>query len=111
MKREEIDNKYKWDLSTIYSSNEEYEKDFNQVKENIGKFKNYKEDFLNTPERFLEFMELYQNTNRKLEKLCMYSHLAIDVEPKNEYIQMLEANNSGLCDMYVNETVFVELEI
>ena len=111
MKREEIDNKYKWDLSTIYSSNDEYEKDFNQVKENIGKFKNYKEDFLNTPERFLEFMELYQNTNRKLEKLCMYSHLAIDVEPENEYIQMLEANNSGLCDMYVNETVFVELEI
>ena len=50
MKREEIDNKYKWDLSTIYSSNDEYEKDFNQVKENIGKFKNYKEDFLNTPE-------------------------------------------------------------
>lgn len=111
MKREEIDNKYKWDLSTIYSSNDEYENDFNQVKENIGKFKNYKEDFLNTPERFLEFMELYQNTNRKLEKLCMYSHLAIDVEPENEYIQMLEANNSGLCDMYVNETVFVELEI
>ena len=36
MYKEEIDNKYKWDLSTIYSSNDEYEKDFNQVKENIG---------------------------------------------------------------------------
>ena len=32
MKREEIEEKYKWDLSAMYKSKEEYMADFNLVK-------------------------------------------------------------------------------
>ena len=38
MKRNEIDEKFKWDITTIYKNIEEYEKDFAQVKNNIPKF-------------------------------------------------------------------------
>ena len=111
MKREEIDNKYKWDLTSIYSSIEEYNKDFEFVKKEIPKLSEYKKCFLETVEKFLEFMNLYENVSRKISKLCMYSHLAVDVEPDNQEIQTLEANNEALANEYNNEIVFMELEI
>lgn len=45
MNRNEIDNKFKWDLSTIYPNMEEYNKDFEKVKNDIPKLKNYKDTF------------------------------------------------------------------
>lgn len=111
MKRSEIDNKFKWDLSTIYKNMEEYNKDFESAKEDIPKLKEYKNIFLNSADDFLKFMELYESIARRLSKLSMYSHLAVDVEPENEEIQSLESNIGALCDMYSNEIVFVDLEI
>ena len=80
MKREQIDEKFKWDISSIYKTIEDYEKDFSIVKDNISKFEQYKGNFLDLTDRFLEFMDLYEQTSRKLTKLSMYSHLQIDVE-------------------------------
>ncbi len=111
MRREEIDEKFKWDLSKIYPSMEEYNKDFNIVKNEIPKLEEYKGKFLDSVEIFLEFMEIYEKVSRKLFKLSMYSHLAVDVEPGNEEIQTLEANISGLSNEYSNSIVFMELEI
>lgn len=111
MRREEIDEKFKWDLSKIYPSMEEYNKDFNIVKNEIPKLEEYKGKFLDSVEIFLEFMEIYEKVSRKLSKLSMYSHLAVDVEPGNEEIQTLEANISGLSNEYSNSIVFMELEI
>ena len=111
MKRNEIDEKFKWDISSIYKTIEDYEKDFNIVKENITKFKEYKGNFLDSVDRFLEFMELYETTSRKIQKLSMYSHLQIDVDPKNEEIQNLESRIDGLGAMYSESLVFMDLEI
>ncbi len=90
---------------------EEYNKDFNIVKNEIPKLEEYKGKFLDSVEIFLEFMEIYEKVSRKLSKLSMYSHLAVDVEPGNEEIQTLEANISGLSNEYSNSIVFMELEI
>ena len=90
---------------------EEYNKDFNIVKNEIPKLEEYKGKFLDSVEIFLEFMEIYEKVSRKLFKLSMYSHLAVDVEPGNEEIQTLEANISGLSNEYSNSIVFMELEI
>ncbi len=111
MKRNEIDEKFKWDITTIYKNIEEYEKDFAQVKNNIPKFEKYKGNFLDNVDRFLEFMELYETTSRKLTKLSMYSHLQIDVDPKNEEIQNLESRIQGLSAMYSEALVFMNIEI
>ncbi len=111
MNRSEIDSKFKWDLTTIYSNMKEYEDDFNYVKENIPNLGKHKDKFLNSVDDFITFMNLYETVSRKISKLAMYSHLAIDVEPDNEKMQALEANIDALCDLYSNEIVFVDLEI
>ena len=47
MKREEIEQKYKWSIEDIYQNSEEFEKDFNEVKDKIKDIEKYKDTFLN----------------------------------------------------------------
>ena len=111
MKREEIEEKYKWDLSKMYKNKEEFQKDFQEVKQSLPEIEKYKGKFLENAEIFLEFMNLLEKINRKLEKLYTYAHLAVDVEPENAEMQELNANILGLAEETANKTVFIDLEI
>ena len=46
LKRSEVDNKYKWDLSPIYSSVEEFNKDLKKLSSMIENFKKYQKDMM-----------------------------------------------------------------
>ena len=41
MDRKKIDNKYKWDLSLIYKTEEEFNKDIKLLKNMVNDFKKY----------------------------------------------------------------------
>lgn len=111
MKREEIEEKYKWDLSRMYKTEEDFMQDFKEVKDELPNIEKYKGKFLETSNRFIEFMNLLEKVNRKLEKMYTYAHLAVDVEPENGTMQNLSANVLGLLEEVGNKTVFIDLEI
>ena len=68
MKRSEIPEEYKWDLSRMYKDLEDFMRDFDEVKNLLPKVEEYKEIFLNSADVFIEFMELIEKINRKAEK-------------------------------------------
>ena len=111
MKRSEIPEEYKWDLSRMYKDLEDFMKDFNEVKNILPKVEEYKETFLNSADIFIEFMELIEKINRKAEKMYNYTHLTVDVEPNNDDFQRLNADIYGLLEDFGNRTVFIDLEI
>ena len=45
-KRKEIEDKYKWDLTPIYKTEDEWKKDYEEVKNEIEKVKDFKNTFL-----------------------------------------------------------------
>ena len=111
MRRDNVDEKYKWDLSKMYVDKEHFERDFNEVKNELPQIEKYKEKFLETPDIFLEFMNVLENISRKVEKMYTYAHLAVDVEPENSDMQELSANIMGLVEELESKTVFIDLEI
>lgn len=111
MRRDNVDEKYKWDLSKMYVDKEHFEKDFNEVKNELPQIEKYKEKFLETPDIFLEFMNVLENVSRKVEKMYTYAHLGVDVEPENSDMQELSANIMGLVEELESKTVFIDLEI
>ena len=111
MKREEIDEKFKWDLSLIYKNIDEFNVDLEKVKNEIPKIADYKDKFLNSVEDFLEFFELFERINRTLEKLSMYTHLLTDVEPQNDIAQDLRSKVIGVAEMYSNEVTFIDTSV
>ena len=111
MKREEIEEKYKWDLTIAYKTNEDFMKDFNYVKEELPNVAKYKEKFLETSDTFIEFMELIEKIDRRIDKMYSYASESVDVEPNNAEVQDLNSKIKGLEEAYRNETVFIDLEI
>lgn len=111
MEREKIEEKYKWDLSAIYKTKEEFYKELKEVKTEILNIKKYKECFLENVDIFVEFMRRMEVAERKIEKLHQYSHLCIDVEPDNLEIQEQVAQVNAILALLSNETVFIIPEI
>ena len=56
--RSEIDDKYKWDMSAIYATEEAWEKDLNYVKELYPGLADFKGKLLSSPDVLLEAIEL-----------------------------------------------------
>ena len=111
MNRNDIEEKYQWDLSLIYNSEEAFYKDYTLAKDNISKFENYKDTFLNSIDNFKEFMTLFENVARKLDKLYQYTHLSVDVEPENDNMQNKNAEVMALFNEFNQNTVFMDLKI
>ena len=111
MNRNEIDEKYKWNLNLIYASNNDFYEDFNFVKNHLKNLTSYQKSFLNDSSIFPEFMKLIETISRKLEKMYQYTHLFVDVEPDNADIQNKNAEVLTLYNEYSQSTVFIDLEI
>lgn len=89
MKREEIDKRYKWDLTKLYKDNKKWQQDYEYVKNNYEKLSNYKGQ-LKDDDKLKEFLEYESIIGQKLSKLMYYSYLSHDVAlDKSEYIEQL----------------------
>ncbi len=76
--RKEISDKYKWDLSKIYSSEEEVSSDIKKVKELTKDYEKYKGEITSNSENLLNATEDYFKISRILDKLIVYSHMRFD---------------------------------
>lgn len=76
--RKEINDKYKWDLSKIYSSEEEVSSDIKKVKELTNDYEKYKGNVTSNSDTLLNATEDYFKISRVLDKLIVYSHMRFD---------------------------------
>lgn len=73
--RSEIEDKYKWDLSSIYSSKKDLDKDFILAKSLSEKIIEYKNKEIKTAEDLYNLLELDIKLSRVLDKIVVYSNL------------------------------------
>ena len=84
MKRTEIEEVSKWDLTLMYDSIDSWNKEFDSI--DIKVIEKFKE---NIKENINEAFDTYFNISRKLEKLYMYAHLSYDCETANKNSEVL----------------------
>ncbi|WP_138207420.1 oligoendopeptidase F [Haloimpatiens lingqiaonensis] len=87
--RDEVSDKYKWDIKKVYETLEEWEKDFNILKEKAPKLSSYSGK-LSDGHNLLEFLKLQEEVSRLLEKLYVYAHLRSDEDTGNNTFQGLK---------------------
>ncbi|MBC5792887.1 MAG: oligoendopeptidase F [Nanohaloarchaea archaeon] len=109
--RNEVDGKYKWDVESIYNNTEEWEKDFEKVKEDIIKLNEFEGEICNSPESLIEFLELREDANRRLEKLSRYARMKYDEDTRVQDFQALKSRASSLGTRFSSATSFVVPEI
>lgn len=109
--RSEIDKNYQWDLSTIYGSTDEWNKEYISTKDKLPSLTKYKGSLLKDANTLLEFLNLDTEINRKLDKLFSYAHLLNDEDTTNTKNQELFGKIVNLNNEYSKITTFVKPEL
>ena len=96
MKREEIDNKLKWDLSKIYESKKLWQDDYEKLGKLINKLDKYKGKLYDNANNLYELLCLEDEMEILFSKLSFYAYLNKDVNLNSSNAQQL----CGLLDKY-----------
>ena len=89
MTRDEIDNKYKWNIEKLYKDTKEWETEFEVLKSKVPKLYKY-EGKLGSSEELLKFLEKNVEVSRLLDKLERYAYLRGDEDTTNSEFQVLK---------------------
>ena len=84
--RSEINEKDKWKLDKIYSTNDEWENEFNELKKESPELKSFSGK-LSDKEEILKYLEFNEKISRKAEKLYVYAHMRCDEDTANQKYQ------------------------
>ncbi|MZH05030.1 MAG: oligoendopeptidase F [Nitrospinae bacterium] len=85
--RDEISEQSRWDLSGLYSSNDDWIKDFETLEEDLSKYASYQGTLGQSFSQLKECLEFDMNFSRKLEKVYTFAHLKNDEDKTNNYYQ------------------------
>ena len=80
--RDEIKEEDKWEIEKIYKSKEKWEEDFEFLKKEAPKLKEFNGK-LNEPKYIVEYLKETEKVSRLAEKLYVYAHLKSDEDTTN----------------------------
>ncbi|MEG2869558.1 MAG: oligoendopeptidase F [Terrisporobacter sp.] len=106
-KRNEIEEKHKWKVDKIFSSDDEWEKAFEELKKEAPNLKSF-EGKLENVENLIKYLDIYEKTSRKAEIIYVYAHLRCDEDTKNsKYQAMMNKVDSYMAEFGTYTAYFV----
>lgn len=108
--RDEIDKKYKWDLSKIYVSEDEWFCDFEYIKTNANRYLEFKGK-LNNAKTIYEFLKFDEEFSKKTDEVYMYAALKFDEDTNNFKYQDLKGKIEKVFTEISTKTAFVVPEL
>ncbi|MDD3340915.1 MAG: oligoendopeptidase F [Bacilli bacterium] len=109
--RSEIDEKYKWDLKSIYRTEEEFYKAYEETKEKALLYKKYEKTFLESSKNLYEFLQFDEKIERELDKLYSYAHYLYEGDTSNSHYQQLNGKVENLYTEIGILSTFVKPEL
>jgi len=108
--RDQIDEKFKWDLTDIYPDDLHWEKDFKWVSDNIVRYKTF-EGRLENSSDLLACLKFNEEIGIKLERLYLYSMLAKDSDMRDTKYQGMDGRVKSLNAQILAASSFIKPEI
>jgi oligoendopeptidase F len=109
--RNDIDEKYKWNLKDIYISDEEWEKDFKWVEDNINGYSQFEGNLFSSAENLLACLKFDEKMGIKLERLYLYSMLAKDSDMRDTKYQGMDDRIKSVYSKVLTVSSFIKPEI
>ena len=110
MDRNNIDEKYKWDLTRIYKNTDDFRNDINLVKSKLPEFSKY-DGIKYDGDSLYEVLELCMSVSRVLDKLQTYTSMLCDEDTGINKNQELKEEVTNLCSEYTKKTYFIDNDI
>ncbi len=109
--REEIETRYKWKLEDIYSCEDDWEKDFSELKKQVQEIEKYMGTLDLSADRLLSGLVLLEKVNRMIEALFVYAKMRKDEDNTNTKYQTLFDRAQGIMVQVGSATSYVVPEI
>lgn len=106
-KREEIDEKYKWNLNDIYADDQSFESELENVLKEIKNIKELKEEFIDSAVNLLEALNKIIEIEEKIARLYAYAHMKYDQNTQNEKYQNYKNKAMMTYNKLSNSTSFM----
>lgn len=107
MKRNEIDEKYKWNLCDIFASDADWELDFKKLQDIVPTLKDLKSDFTTNAKSLLCALTSIDETSLLCERLFVYAKMRRDEDNANPLYQAMTDKAMSLYVTVSGETSFV----
>ncbi|MDR3237779.1 MAG: oligoendopeptidase F, partial [Spirochaetia bacterium] len=93
--RGEIEEKYRWDLSPLFTDESEWEKLFGEIENSIDRYETFKGTLHESFEKFRAAVEFDTEISRKIDRLYAYAHLKSDEDKSDQrYLALYERSIS-----------------
>lgn len=110
-RREDIEEKYKWNLADIYKTDEDWEKDFSWIEKNLNKYTNFDGTLSSSAQNLLACFKFDEEISSKLERLYLYSMLAKDSDMSVSKYQGMDDRIKSLYAKVMTFSSFIKPEL
>ncbi|GAX62396.1 oligopeptidase PepF [Candidatus Scalindua japonica] len=108
--RDEIEDKYKWDLSVLYESDECWEGDYKKLETQLSQLLEFK-GFLSESRKLDQFMRTYIDFSIVKENLYVYANVRFFEDTGNTTYEEMKGRIELLVSKISSETVFIKKEL
>lgn len=108
--RNEIDDKYKWDLTIIFATDQAWEAELAAIQEELEKAKDFVGHLLDSAASLLEISEFQLGLMRRIESLYVYASMKNDQDTREGIYQEFQAKAMGVYSAYGQVFSFYEPE-
>ena len=109
--RSDIDDESKWNLTDIYPTIEDWEKDYQFVDSNLGKFDQFRGKLGKTGNEILACFRLDEKLSIAIENLYVYAYLNKDSDTRVSEFQGLADRAASLYTKYGEAVAYIEPEL
>ncbi|MGM0836826.1 MAG: oligoendopeptidase F [Bacillota bacterium] len=109
--RKDISAEDTWRLEDIFSSDEAWEKEFQEVKGMIGKIQDFEGTLSKSAENLYEALQYQDSISSRLGKLYTYAHMRYDQDTTNSFYQGLNDRATNLYTQVASALSFAVPEI
>ena len=109
--RDEIETKYTWDLTLIYKTDKDFEKDYEKVSKEINDITKYQGILVKSASNLLGYLKLSNELERKLYKLYYYANLKNDQDTTNTKYQAMLGKVKNLLTKFEELDAYAEPEL
>lgn len=117
-KREELEEKYKWDIESMYPDKDVIERDIEFIKHSIDEVEKYKGRLYESSDILFEALKIMEESSRRLSHLYVYTHMKHHEDTRvNENLaqstksEMLSTDLSKATSFIVPEIISIDDEV
>ena len=111
LERNQIEEKYQWNLSPLFESDEAWEKALEEIPALLEKAASFEGKLSQSPEELKAYLEAEETLSRKLHNIGCYAHLRASEDTRSEAGQIMTSKSMSLMVKVMQALAFERPEI